>query len=210
MKAILHEALASLGEAVEKENWSDRAVYGNFMAQTYYYTRHGTRLLALAGSRFPFAANDIHRRFMKHVHEEMGHEVLAERDLNFIGFRLEDFPELPATQAFYRTQYYLVEHENPWSFFGFILALEGLAVAKGPWLYERVSKEFGEKSGQFLKVHAQEDVDHIQEAERTLEKMDPSAVPGVLSNLELSCYLYRKILEECGKGAGAVKKKRAA
>ncbi len=202
MKAILKKSLNELAEAVENQDWSDRYTYGCFLAQTFFYSRHTTRLLALAGSRFPFEQDNVHRRFMKHVHEEMSHEVLADRDLKALGLKLADFHELPVTQAFYQTQYYLIEHENPWAFFGFILVLEGLAVGKGSWLYEQVKANFGESAGNFLKVHAKEDIDHLQEAERTLEQIDPKALPGVISSLELACYLYRQMLIECGRVKG--------
>ena len=33
--------------------WTERAAYVGWLAQTYYYVRHSTRLLAAAAARFP-------------------------------------------------------------------------------------------------------------------------------------------------------------
>src|ERR1700759_4809256 len=156
--------LDELDKAVRNTPWQDRFVYGAFLAQTYHYVCHSTRLLALAASRFRFADEKTHRRFVKHATEEMSHEVLAVRDLNNLGLSLDQFTEFPSTRAFYQTQYYMIEHVSPWAFWGYILMLEGLALTKGPWLYNEIKQHHGEKAASFVKVHAAEDVGHMAEA----------------------------------------------
>lgn len=107
--------------------WEKRSAYAAFLAQTYYYTRHSTKLLSLAASRFSFEDYDLHRRFIAHTEEERGHEFMCEKDLSFLAYKATDFPELTITKAFYQRQYFLIEHLDPACFLGYVLALEGLS-----------------------------------------------------------------------------------
>ena len=101
----------------------------------------------------------------------MSHEILALRDLKQLGLSLEQYPEFPSTRSFYQTQYYMIEHVSPWSFWGYILMLEGLALTKGPWMFNEIKQHHGEKAGSFVKVHAAEDVGHMAEAERAMQSL---------------------------------------
>src|SRR5215211_402825 len=83
--------------------WEDRRVYGNWTAQTYFYVRHATRLLALAAARCPLADEELHKTFLQAIREEQDHELLALHDLQFLGFRPSDFGELPETAAYRQT-----------------------------------------------------------------------------------------------------------
>jgi thiaminase len=195
--------LNELDRAFEATPWRDKAIYGAFLAQTNYYVSHSTRLLALAASRFRFSEEPLHRRFIKHATEEMSHETLALRDLKSLGFALRQFPEFPSTRAFYQTQYYMIEHVSPWSFWGYILMLEGLAVTKGPWLYNEIKQHHGEKAGSFVKVHAAEDVGHMADAEKAMQSLPEQERPLVIEQIANSCFHYCSMLEQCTAHAGA-------
>jgi thiaminase len=189
--------LDQLDRVIRAVPWRETAVYGAFLAQTYYYVCHSTRLLALAGSRFKSSEEQIHRRFIRHATEEMSHETLALRDLNALGLSLEHYPELPSTRAFYQTQYYMIEHRSPWSFWGYILMLEGLALTKGPWLLDKLTQHHGEKAASFVKVHAAEDVGHMAKAEKALEALPEAEHPLVVDQIANSCFYYGVMLEQC-------------
>src|SRR5215813_8139137 len=94
--------LSELSRVIQNVPWHIKAVYGAFLAQTYYYVNHSTRLLALAASRFKSSEEPIHRRFIKHATEEMSHEILALRDLKHLGLSLDNYHEFPSTRAFYQ------------------------------------------------------------------------------------------------------------
>lgn len=199
----LQTHLNVLDKAIQATPWQEKAVYGAFLAQTNYYVSHSTRLLALAASRFEFSEEQTHRRFIKHATEEMSHEILALRDLKNLGLSLDQYPEFPSTRAFYQTQYYMIEHVSPWSFWGYILMLEGLALAKGTWLFNEVRQHHGEKAGSFLKVHAAEDVGHMAEAEKALQSLPERERPVVAEQIANSCYYYSAMLSQCTTHAGA-------
>jgi uncharacterized ferritin-like protein (DUF455 family) len=195
--------LNELDTAFRATPWQDKTVYGAFLAQTNYYVSHSTRLLALAASRFRFTEEQLHRRFIKHATEEMSHETLALRDLKHLGFALKQFPEFPATRAFYQTQYYMIEHVSPWSFLGYILMLEGLAITKGPWLFNEITQYHGEKAGSFVKVHAAEDIGHVADAEKAMAALPEAERPLVIEQIANSCFHYCTMLQQCTAHAGA-------
>lgn len=189
--------LNELDDAVRATPWRDKSVYGAFLAQTYYYVSHSTRLLALAASRFGFAEEKIHRRFVKHATEEMSHETLAVRDLKSLGLSLDHYREFPSTRAFYQTQYYMIEHVSPWSFWGYILMLEGLASTKGLWLFNEIKRHHGDRAASFVKVHAAEDVGHMAEAEKALQSLPDQERPVVVEQIANSCFFYCAMLQQC-------------
>jgi thiaminase len=197
--------LNELDRAVEATPWRDKMVYGAFLAQTNYYVSHSTRLLALAASRFQFSDEQLHRRFIKHATEEMSHEVLALRDLKQLGLSMAQFPEFPSTRAFYQTQYYMIEHVSPWSFWGYILMLEGLALTKGAWMFSEIQQHHGDPAGSFIKVHAAEDVGHMAEAEKALQSLPDRERPLVIEQIASSCFHYCTMLQQCATHAGQVR-----
>jgi thiaminase len=199
LQIYLHE----LDRAFRATPWRDKSVYGAFLAQTNYYVSHSTRLLALAASRFRFSEQQLHRRFIKHATEEMSHETLAQRDLKHLGLSLAQFPEFPATRAFYQTQYYMIEHVSPWSFLGYIVMLEGLAITKGPWLFDEIKQHHGEKAASFIKVHAAEDVEHMADAEKAMQSLPEQERPLVVEQIASSCFHYCTMLQQCATHAGA-------
>lgn len=192
-----------LAKQIENVDWQDKRIYGAYLAQTYHYVQRSTRMLALAAARFPLEQNKVHQRFLKHISEENHHERLAEHDLKALGFQVSDFSESAPLRAFYQVQYYNIEHVSAWSIMGFILALEGLAVTKGQWLYEMIARLHGPKTGAFLKVHAAEDIEHFDQACSLIEGLSENEIAEIERALETSCYLYGAMLRELPQVAHA-------
>lgn len=134
---------------------------------------------------------------MDHLREERGHENLALHDLKGLGQKIEDIPCFAETHAFYMSQYYFLEHAPPAAFFGWILCLEGTAVRDGGALYSRVKDAHGDKAAAFLRVHAEEDISHLDQAYAAMEGINPAAIPALLENLKLSADLYAAFLDRC-------------
>jgi thiaminase len=183
--------------------WDDKATYAEYLAQTYYYVCHSTRLLASAGARFGVDREKLHTRFLKHAAEERSHHVLAERDLAKLGYSLSDFPELPETCAFYETQYYRIEHVSPIAMFGYILALEGSAVIYGPAAYAAAKKAHGDPPTAFLRVHAEEDPSHLDTAFAMIDPLSESEQRLVLDNARFSLALYDGVIRAVIEGGQA-------
>lgn len=177
--------------------WHDARFYAEFLAQTYYYVCHTTRLLGLAASRIGVDREKLHHRFLSHAAEERSHHLLANRDVRLLGFEIANIPLAPATSALYETQYHRIEHGDPTVVFGYILALEGAAVRHGPSVYEKVLSLHGSGPVSFLKLHAEEDPDHLDKAFEMVETFSAAEQLQIESNLKFSCALYATFLQAC-------------
>lgn len=194
-KSRIDRELQQLVDACNAFPWDNKNAYAEWLGQAQFFVRHATRLLALAASRFPQEKTSYHNRFLDHLREERGHDVMLGRDLKGLGRDLSEFKEMPETSALYQVQYYWIEHINPMAFFGYILCLEGMAVRSGSVIYQKIKNKFGEQAGLFLKVHAAEDEDHYAKALDQLSKISPEEMKAVMENMALSRGLYSNIFE---------------
>lgn len=205
MNLIFRPHLKQIGTIMETVNWAEPKIYAAYLAQLYYYVLHSTRLLALGASRMPFEDEAAHQRFLQHVGEENNHEKLALRDCKAMGYGVLDFPELPATRAFYQTQYYLIEHVSPWAFMGYVLALEMMAQERANWLHEQVTKFHGPGRSTFLTVHGEEDEDHVEKAIQLLESRSEKDQKVIQESFETSIFLYATIFQNLETAASLCK-----
>jgi thiaminase len=194
MKELVRAETARFNSA-KTTPWTNKTVYARYLAQTYHYVVHSTRLLGLAAARLGAEDEKLHHRFLQHAGEERSHHLLAERDLRKLGFELGDFPELPATKALYQTQYYRVEHISAKSLFGYILALEGNAVVYGGYVYDAARNAHGDEAAVFLRVHAEEDPSHLDAAFAAVESFSAEEQARVAENLHFSCAMYDVLLK---------------
>src|SRR5687767_1252839 len=93
-------------------DFSKRDIYANWLAQTYYFVSHSVRLSALGASKLD-VDHPLSKRMVAHTREETGHHLIAKRDIEALGRKLEDYPQLGVTSAFYQAQYYVVLFEDP-------------------------------------------------------------------------------------------------
>jgi pyrroloquinoline quinone (PQQ) biosynthesis protein C len=181
-------------EAIRGLPWKDRSMYAQYLAQTYYYVTHSTRLLACAAARVDASREKLHHRLLKHAAEERSHHLLAERDLTALGLSVADLPELAMTRALYEPQYYRISYKTPAALFGYILALEGVAVTHGPSVYATARASHGDASTAFLRVHAEDDPDHLKEAFAIIASLNESEYAAVIDNFRWSCVMFRSFL----------------
>ncbi len=193
--------MADIAAAVRDFPWEDADAYANWCAQTYYYVSHSTRLLALCAALTPLGRNDYHYRFAKHLKEESGHENLALKDVASLKFKVDEFPQLPETRAFYQTQYFYIEHVHPFAFFGYIMMLEGAAAKIGPQICARTEKAHGAHCQNFIGVHSEDDQQHIKDAFHLVNKMSPVEIDQVHENFIASCVHYLAIMARCAEFA---------
>ncbi|MFA6237598.1 MAG: iron-containing redox enzyme family protein [Bacteriovorax sp.] len=192
-------------------DWKSKEFYADYMAQTFYYVRHSTRLLALCASRLNYEQEQkIHLRFIRHLGEESNHEKLALNDISRLDFSVDDFPELCSTRLFYEPQYYKIEHERPLALMGYILFLEALAQKVCPPLAKTISSCHGSKAGTFFHVHGEEDPAHVGEALKMINVLSPPDLAAIEHNLVQSSYAYILMVNELKLKWASKNKKRAA
>ena len=74
--------ISSIMDAFLRVPWHEKRAYGDYLAQTFYYVSHATRVLALAAARCRLTEEPMHKQFLKGIQEEKNHEILALRDLH--------------------------------------------------------------------------------------------------------------------------------
>ena len=81
------------------------------------------------------------------------------------GWNLQKVNPLPATEGYLGFIFNRINFINPISYLGYLYHLEFMAVVLGPEVAAMIMKsaKVNEKNLAFLKVHAQEDKDHIAE-----------------------------------------------
>lgn len=199
-----------MSESIREFPWDNKLAYAQFLAQTYYYICHSTRLLAASAARFSQEDQSFHKRFLKHTDEENSHELLALRDLQKLGYKIEDFPELAQTKTLYEIQYYKIEHQDPIALMGYILALETMAGQDFKWLKDKVTGLYGKECAKFVQVHADEDPDHIEKAVQVIKSLKAARLPGIDINIEQTALCYSDMLKASKASALKATLKRAA
>lgn len=139
--------------------------YEQWLAQTYYFVAHSIPLLerAIASAKDP----KFIERSKEHIREETGHDKIALNDLKVLESPIKDLPEWQWTRDFYNRQYQQVERRGE-LLLGYILALEGMATLSAHIL-PPILQAYGVKASKFVKIHIEEDLDHLPHAiEHTL------------------------------------------
>lgn len=188
--------------------WHDTNAYAAWLCQSYYYCAHTTRIISFAGSLFPFNKQELHNRFLDHASEEKNHEQLVIKDLKGLGQSLAHSHEYPETAALYQSQYYWAQHVNPISLYGYFLSLEGLAVNCGKIGEELVKKSHPKNTSNFLRVHANDDVEHLEEAFSKLKNITPIEEKWIVQNMKNTTQFYISMLAKARTAKG--KKTQAA
>jgi hypothetical protein len=198
MNTLLNACVRELGVMADGFPWEDRRAYADWLAQTYYYVRHTTRLLAAAASRFALdeRGNAVHHRFAAHMGEEKKHELLAIHDLKQLNASIERFPEHASTRMFYEPQYYKIEHLGPMVPFGYILPLEAIGPACGKRVIERITGVHGPKCVSFVRLHSDEDPDHLQKAIHAIEDVSAVERAHIEDNMRQTTFAYGVILSD--------------
>lgn len=188
----LNTLLKEFKKSFPATTFTNKEVYADWLAQTYYYVAHSTALLGFA---LPHLKNmELRHHFEKHLGEEARHDLLVLKDLEKLGYKLDDFPESSITQAFYQSQYYRISFEGGTSLLGYILFLEAMAVGWGRESYENI-KDLHKGSALFLKVHAEEDPHHVQNAIGAIMKLSELEQAAILRNMRYTHEIYTQLIQ---------------
>ncbi len=180
----------------ESLNWENNDVYAEWLAQTYCFVSYSTRIVALAGSLFNLERNELHLRFLDHAREERNHEKILITDLKAIQKDIKRFAPFAASAALFQTQFYQIQNVSPMSVYGYFLLLEGIAVEVGDDLYKRLINVYPANAINFVKVHANEDKEHIKEHFQFIEKCSEFEKKQIIENLQKSSGLYHMMMKE--------------
>ena len=192
IKKAYQDSMQNFSKKYPSTLFKDKEVYGEWLAQTYFFVRHSTSLLGYA---LPHLKNEeLRHHFEHHLGEEERHDLLALKDIERLGKNISQYHEMIPTQAFYQGQYYRISFEGGTSLLGYILFLEGLAVNWAKDSYMNI-KDIHKGSVLFLKVHAEEDPHHLEEAIKTIMSLSKNEQECILQNLHYSEELYSQMLQ---------------
>jgi thiaminase len=175
--------------------WDSKRATGDYLAQTYYYVRHSEKFLALAAGLMNEEDRKYQRRFLQHLSEENAHDLMVKKDLESLGYSLDDFPERIETKMFWETQYFKIEHEDPMILMGYILLLEDIASEVCGLLAEKICQHHTKKASTFLRVHGEEDPHHVAEALGVIDSLAEARQRLVYSNLIQSQKAYVQMIQ---------------
>jgi hypothetical protein len=195
LKKLFDEQMQRLLSVVDSFPWEDKSAYSHWLGQSYHLVRHTTRFATYTASRIDFDHEPLHKHLLRHLREEVGHEMLAYNDLKNIGSKIEDVPKTTYASLMIQTQYYWIG-VSPFAHFGFIWVLESLASYRGAKVMERIKKVHGDKCYSFWDVHTEVDADHAAEIFEVVKKFDPSEYERVAETVTQTVYLYSQMLHE--------------
>jgi len=176
-------------------DFKDRNIYGNYLAQTYYYVHQVTRVLSFAAGKCDIKTQlNLHERLLNSLKEESNHDLLAKNDLEYLGFNLEMFPEQMETRNFFESIFYTIETYGPNALLGYFFPQEGLASNKLTPLYQQLKDLYGEEATTFLKEHCILDVKHYHNALKLLDLCTEEELKAIEIGIRRSTELYKSIL----------------
>lgn len=199
-KEIFEPLMKDLIAKFRSIDWTDAGIYKQYLAQSYYYTSYSTRMLAAAAGASDRNSKGYYLRSLTHISEEQGHDAMAVADLKNLGGKIANYPELGITRALWQPQFYMIS-KNPEQLLGYILALEKFAVGCFREFHEIVLEAHGEKSSLFVKVHADDDPDHVDKAFEEIERCDAKSQEMIFANYEQTCQVFGLWLEELAKSS---------
>lgn len=191
------KAVDDLSAQVESLPWERRKFYCSWLVQTHCFVEHTSRFLNLCRQTLG-GRHHLKEQYDHHIEEEFGHEKLCENDLKFM--QVTDGDIFIETKMFFKSQYYWIHEVSPTSHLGYSLLLEGLAAVSGPRILQRVMRA-GFQGHTFLKVHAEEDHSHFDEALKAVESLTDRERDHVWTNLSEGLEIYLKILDRCVEAA---------
>ena len=199
----------NLTNVVQNAPWSNLKFYQEYLAQAYYYTSHSTKLLAAAAGNCNQNQESYYKRCIEHIKEEHGHDLIALSDLKVTHDTLENHPELSSTKAFWEPQYYKVQ-KNPYSLLGYIFSLEYKVVVSSKEVYAKIKAAHGDKCCNFLKVHIEDDPDHVKKAYDQIMSLNEIDQKLIWQNYEQTTDMFGIFLLEIEKVSSKVKTKVAS
>lgn len=196
LKAALTESLEQIKNTKFYQDLSEginvKAIYKAYLYHAYHYVINTSAFTPLAARRMGREHVRIRKWILQHSGEEMGHELMALRDLELLGENKQEVVkgEIPiGVIAWISFFHYKVSQANPWSMFGVLYFLEGMAQALAPEILKPIINGLAaeEKNAiTFFKEHGELDHDHMEEQEALLfsAKLQPAHEKAIIQTLK--------------------------
>ena len=127
--------------------------------------------------------------------------MVAANDIKNLGGSIDQYQQYGITAALWEGQFQKTLR-NPSVLLGYILPLETLAVKTFKPLYERLRKTYPENACVMVKIHAEDDPDHVEKALEQIEMCSPEVREEILRSYDQTCDLYRFMLQAVREETG--------
>jgi len=152
------------------------STYQEFLTQAYHHVKHTIPLLMACGSRISHRQEWVRDAIAEYIEEELGHQEWILNDLRETGVDPETVrhgkPSL-ATELMVAYAYDCIHRNNPLSFFGMVLVLEGTSIALATSAAEKikVKLELPDSAFSYLTSHGALDIEHMGFYESLMNKV---------------------------------------
>ncbi len=151
--------------------------YIAFLTEAYHHVKHTVPLLMACGARLPMEADWLRNAVAEYIEEEIGHDEWILNDIKACGGDAEAVrhgqPRL-ATELMVSYAYDTIQRNNPISFFGMVLVLEGTSVqlATGAAQAIQDNLELPDAAFSYLTSHGTLDLEHIDFYEGLMNRVE--------------------------------------
>ncbi|MGD8812627.1 MAG: iron-containing redox enzyme family protein [Thioalkalispiraceae bacterium] len=151
--------------------------YIAFLTQAYHHVKHTTPLLMACGSRLPERVEWLREAIGEYIEEEMGHQEWILNDIKACGADAEAVRRgQPAitTELMVSYAYDTIARNNPVSFFGMVLVLEGTSIELATRAAENLQQSLGlpKQAFSYLLSHGSLDIEHVDFFKSLMNKIE--------------------------------------
>lgn len=188
-----------------------RAIYARYLQYAYHYVRLSSSFTPLAARRMDERHIATRKWILEHSSEELGHELMALRDLEHLGFDRETIKtqEIPAgVIAWVSFFHYKVAIDNPFCAFGILFFLEGMAKQLAPGLLKGIAAglvDDEKRAIAFFREHGDLDHDHVAEQRdillktKTTEADEQAIETTIRQAAKIKRFMLDQLIQEMSK-----------
>ncbi len=178
------------------------AHYQSILREVYHYTKEDPQMQGLAAVYFRGVDRDTVKMFFKHAISEVGHDLLALKDLENMGKDVSHIASsnpLPATIALTAFPFYQIIYRNPIGYLGYLYFLEFMPTQVGH-IYQAALERAGVPANAlgFLMEHIEADQAHnmlmFEYLKRLIHTQDD--LDAVIYTMRVSGHLYSEMLRQ--------------
>lgn len=181
-----------------------RAIYATYLKYAYHYVRLSSSFTPLAARRMDEKHIATRKWILEHSSEELGHELMALRDLEILGFDKESVQNMPVPTgviAWVSFFHYKVAIDNPFCAFGVLYFLEGMAKKLAPGLLPGIVDSLNDDEKRaiaFFREHGDLDEDHVAEQQEILRrtKTTPEEEAAMVKTITEAGQIKRFMLDQ--------------
>lgn len=185
------------GKDVEK-------IYKTYLQYAYHYVVNTSSFTPMAARRMDSKHLKVRRWLLDHSGEEMGHELMALKDLERLGVDRDAVLNSVIPTGVYAWMsffYYKVVEDNPFTAFGVLYFLEGMAQELAPAILKDIMAALDgdkKKAITFFREHGELDADHLKEQQDLIFsiKLTAEEEKSIIETVKQAASIKKFMLDE--------------